>query len=91
MGFPKFIKDPDAVLDFGVDWSKWLETDETITSSEWLLPMGITSIDDSTDGKKTVVWLSGGTSGQMYTLTNRITTSAGRIDDRSINILVKER
>ena len=34
-----FTKDPDAVLDYSVDWSLWLAGD-TISSSEWLLDDG---------------------------------------------------
>ena len=30
----KFIKDPDAVLDYQADWSDWLG-DDTISSSSW--------------------------------------------------------
>lgn len=45
----------------------------------------------STDGTVTTVWLMGGTSGQVYTVTNRITTNQGRTDDRSLTILVEER
>jgi hypothetical protein len=37
------------------------------------------------------VWLSGGTVGERYTVTTRITTSAGRTDDRSIEIWVRQR
>ena len=28
-----FIKDPDAVLDYSVDWSKWLTGMEIVTSA----------------------------------------------------------
>ena len=34
-----FTKDPDAVLDYSVDWSLWLAGDE-ISTSEWLLEEG---------------------------------------------------
>ena len=36
-----FTKDPDAVLDYSVDWSLWLAGDE-ISTSEWLLEEGAT-------------------------------------------------
>ena len=31
-----FLKDPDAVLDYSVDWSKWLAGDQ-IQTSAWLV------------------------------------------------------
>ena len=34
-----FTKDPDAVLDYSVDWSLWLAGDQ-ISTSEWLLEEG---------------------------------------------------
>lgn len=91
-------KDPDAVLDFGFDWSKWLDNtiSEIVATSAWTADVGITidaSPDPTTvvDDNKTVVWLSGGTAGENYIVTNRITTDVGRIDDRSYRIHVKER
>ena len=42
-----FTKDPDAVLDYSVDWSLWLAGDE-ISSSEWLLEEGAL-IEKATD------------------------------------------
>ena len=90
-----YIKDPDAVLDYGVDWSPWLETGETISTSEWTAsPDGLTVMDEPApgmSGTSTLVWLSGGVAGRTYRVTNRITTTAGRIDERSIEIRVRER
>ena len=37
-----FTKDPDAVLDYSVDWSLWLAGDE-ISTSEWILEEGAPS------------------------------------------------
>lgn len=87
-----FLKDADAVLDFGVDWSNWLEDGDTISSSSWTVtPSTITT--DSTENTTTVakIWLSGGLTGTTYTATNRIVTSDGRTEDRSIYIKVVER
>lgn len=78
-----FQKDPDAVLDYLVDWTKWLGTD-SIDTSDWILPAGITE-DSSTNTTTTAtIWLSGGTPGVSYSIVNRITTAAGRTDDRTI-------
>ena len=38
----KYPKDPDATLDYGFDWSPWLEEDETLATSEWILSDGLT-------------------------------------------------
>ncbi len=83
-------KDPSAVLDFRVDWEPWLEGD-TITGSTWLPATGIVVDSAAFTTTSATVWLSGGTAGTVYTLTNRVTTAGGRTDDRSITILVGER
>ena len=87
-----FIKDPDAVLDYTLDWTKWLdEVGDTIETSTWIVPAGLTKVTETNTAKLATVWLSGGTVGENYTVTNRITTAAGRADDRSITIRVRER
>lgn len=85
-----FPKDPDAILDYSIDWETWLDGD-TISTSTWIVPTGITKDSDTYSTTATVIWLSGGTAGSSYSLTNRITTAGGRTEDRTIEILVKER
>jgi hypothetical protein len=85
-----FTKDPDAILDYAVDWSRWLAGD-TIAASVWIVPTGLTKATESNTATKAIVWLSGGSAGQNYTVTNRITTAAGRTEDRSFTIRVEER
>lgn len=84
-------KDPDAVLDYGLDWSDWLANSETITGSTWTPSAGITVESNSSTGSATTVWLSGGVAGLPYTVVNHITTNQGRQDDRTITIRVRER
>lgn len=88
-----WIKDPDAVLDYEVDWSQWLQTGETITVSLWTVtPSGtLTASSESSTPTSATVWLSGGSVGVNYRVTNQITTSDGRTDDRSLPILVTPR
>lgn len=88
---PSYIKDPNAVLDYGFDWSSWLATGETISTSTWVVPTGITKDSDSKTTTTTTIWLSGGTDGENYDVVNRIVTSAGRTDDRAITIKVRNR
>jgi hypothetical protein len=85
-----FVKDPDAVLDYKIDWSAWLGTD-TITASQWLSEDEALVIDsEEASDTETVVWLSGGEIRKRHLVTNRITTADGRTNDRSIRISIKE-
>jgi len=79
-------KDPDATLDWIFDWNSWLGPFETITNSEFVVDAGITVESSTFTNKTATVWLSGGTEGQVYRVTNRITSSDGRIDDRSFTL-----
>ncbi len=92
MSFEKWpaVKDPDGVEDFGFDWSAWLGVD-TISNSIWIVPADISKESDSNTTTTTTIWLSGGTSGSHYNLTNRITTVGGRTEDRTGVLKVKER
>ena len=87
-----FTKDPDAALDYGIDWEDWLNGD-TIATSTWTVPAGLTEDSDSATATVATVWVSGGTAGTEYVLTNRIVTtnSPARTEERSITILVTER
>jgi len=100
-------KDPNAVLDYLRDWGPetgaandgsidddgWLQGD-TISGSTWSFtgPDALLVIESSSNTTETAtVWLSGGTEGRSYTVTNRVTTAGGRTEDRSISIEVLER
>lgn len=80
-----FVKDPQAVLDYTIDWSRWLGND-TISTSTWTVPEGITKKTDSRTNTTATIWLSGGTAGTRYTLVNHIVTAGEREDDRTIHI-----
>lgn len=91
-----FTKDPDDILDYGFNWGdKWLSANEIITGSTWILSAGITAGNGSNGADaptytdtQTTVWLMGGSAGQPYTATNRITTNQGRQVDRTMTIRV---
>ena len=86
-----FLKDPDAVLDYMFDWSSWLQSGETISTSTMTASTGITVDSDVATTTTTTVWLSGGTAGVNYTVTNHITTSNSRAEDQTITIVCLER
>lgn len=82
-------KDPDDILDYGVDWSARLSGD-TLAASDWIVPDGITEDSASFSASSATIWLSGGTAGQSYAITNRVTTAAGRQFDATVTIQVVE-
>jgi hypothetical protein len=86
-----YAKDPDAVLDYQVDWSAWLGVGEEILTSQMIPEDGITVDSDSNTTTTATVWLSGGTAGEAYEVTNRITTTQARTDDRTLRIVVRQR
>jgi hypothetical protein len=86
------LKDPDERLDYTEDWDdEYLAVGETISSVTYTVPSGITNYSTSNTTTTTTIWLSGGTHGQEYLVSTRITTSAGRIAERSIKIIVRNR
>lgn len=86
-----FIKDPNAVLDYSIEWSKWLGSDQIATSAWTGSDPALEITNESNTATRTTVWLSGGAVGQSYTVTNQITTVGGRTDDRSFTIQVQDR
>lgn len=86
-----YTKDPDAVLDYIFDWSEWLATSETISTSVMTVSPGLTLDSDNHVSTQATAWVSGGTPGTPYTLANKITTNQGRTDERSITIRVTNR
>lgn len=84
----EYVKDPNAVLDYRVDWSSWLAASETISTSDFTVDAGLTKDSQSNTTTTATVWLSGGTEGTRYKITNRVTTNQGRTDDRSFLVRV---
>ena len=87
-----FVKDPNATLDFDVDWTLWLNGD-TIVASSWTVPAGLTTpfADTFTAAGIAKVWLGGGTVDSAYACVNHITTAGGRQDDRTLTIRVQDK
>ena len=98
-------KDPDEIIDYSVDWSRFLDTD-TISSVTWYI--------DDADGVKTQVtnadivnglqFVSGtntttvatirvslGTTNIRYNITCRVTTASGLQYERSIFLRVRDK
>ena len=89
------LKDPDAVLDYAVDWGAEYLDGDLLASSEWSVspdePGGVAVVGSGFDATSSTVKAAGGFAGVIYRLTNRVTTQSGRIDDRSIVLRVEKR
>jgi hypothetical protein len=88
--FQQFSKDPDAVLDYVVDWTAWLTPiSDTISAVQWTVATGLTMTAQINSSKTATIWLSGGTVNKTYLVTCRITTTGGRREDQSFNIFIE--
>lgn len=92
MSLTTYPKDPNATLDYSIDWSEWLASAESITCSIWT--RSATDLKQENEQLTTsvaTIWLSGGSVGAIYTVANKIGTSGGRIDERTVSIKVQQR
>lgn len=89
---PKGIKDPDAVLDFPIDFSAWLtDAGDTYQSHTVQVTGGLAVVSSSQALGVITPVLSGGNVGEVATFTIRIVTTGGRIDDRTFYLKIQER
>jgi hypothetical protein len=91
MPHPKFNKDPNATLDYTVDWRTWLPTGDMLVTGTWIVEAGLVVEQEDLATGTCSVWLSSGTAGILYEATNRITTLGGRINDQTLFIECKEK
>jgi hypothetical protein len=85
-------KDPDALLDYTIDWSAWLPTGDTLVNAVFSINDALASIASSAhDTTRATAWVQGGTVGVRAALRCRITTAEGRIDDRTVYLRIRER
>lgn len=91
----RFIKDPEAELDYSFNWNDWLDTTstppESIVSHVITVPDDLTLISSEKAGGVITVWLKGGTPQLTHRVECLITTSAGRKDERSFWLVIQER
>lgn len=83
----RYLKTLDSTLDYTEDWATWLGSD-TIATSDWAVPAGLTEVNTTQTATSATVWLSGGAAGTTYRVTNTITTAGGRIASSDVIIKV---
>jgi len=87
-----FRKDPNAVLDYVVDWgTNYLAIGETISSVTWTVATGITEDSSSNTPTTATIFLSGGSAGESYSIACKIVTNQSRTDERTFTIQVENR
>ena len=89
-----YLKDPDAQVDYAIDWALYLDG-QTIVDSAWSVEPdeagGLVVDEDSFALERTAARLSGGVVGHSYSISNLVTLTDGSADARSIILRVEER
>ena len=89
------LKDPQAALDYSVDWGADYLIGESLVASRWTVepdePGGIVIDSDRFEPTVATVVVHGGIAGRVYRLINIVTTSTARDDSRSLVLRVGER
>ena len=87
----KFIKQPNEILDYDVDYTDWFSNRSDAPSSiAVVVESGITLVGSLLTGMVAKVALSGGTDGTTYTVTVRLTTDSGMVKEADFQVKVKE-
>jgi hypothetical protein len=97
-------KDKDETLDYSLDWTRALESNETISVVTWRILSsgekvsfsagdtvdGLTNTTQTNTGVIATLYLSGGQDNQQYKLYCAVTTSQGRTKERAVTIKIRE-
>ena len=89
------LKDPQAILDYAVNWaSEYLDSDQILQSGWTVEPGeegGAEIVANDVVGGAAIVKVGGGIAGHLYRLTNHVLLESGREDSRSIILRVELR
>lgn len=90
-------KDTEAVLDYSINWGDWMPTGDSVNTSTFT----ITAISGDTDALTVnssaistnvcTAVISGGTAGNIYTVSNTIATANNITERRHFRVCVKAR
>lgn len=88
----RWTQDPDAVLDYTLDWTALLVAGDSVTATDFTTsPPDLSVLSQNNDGPLATVWLWQGNTGVTYNVTCHITTAGGRQDDRTFKLFLKEK
>jgi hypothetical protein len=94
----RFTKQPAEVKDYDVNYAPWLDPMVDTIASHTVVAECTSDPDDTAleidstvqTTKALKLWISGGTDGQKYKITIRVTTAGGRIDESELAFTVKD-
>ncbi len=90
-----YLKAPDAVLDYAIDWAAGYLDVQTLTTSAWSVmptePGGLAVQTQSFTTTKTTATMIGGVAGHLYHIANHVVFSDGRAETRSLSVRVELR
>lgn len=86
----KVVQDPSSRILRALNYADWLQQGDSISTSTWTLPPALTLVASSHTTTLALFTITGGVDGQNYEVTNRITTTKGDWDDKTILIKVRE-
>lgn len=90
-----YLKDPHSRVDYAMDWAAGYVEGRVLAVSAWSVvptePGGVAVDAQSFDLTRAAATLVGGIPGHVYSVTNRVTFSDERSDDRSITLRVEGR
>ena len=90
-GLPTILKDPNAVLDYTWDFTRWIPPGDVIVEAVPTATGGLTTSTVTITSPKVVVWVSGGNVDTTASVTLHITTQQGRVDDRTLYFDIRNR
>lgn len=90
---PTIVKDPQAVLDYSASWAAWLAgVNDTLVSAAVTAETPLVVQGDVTFSAGVVTaMIGGGALNKLHRVTFSIFTAAGRADQRSIYLRVRDR
>lgn len=87
----RFTKQPGETLDYDIDFSDWfLDREDVPASFTTVVPTGITLVSSVRLGTVVKLVLAGGTSGEKYQITVRMTTDTDLVKEADFIVSVKE-
>ena len=85
------VKSPVATVRIGIDWSRLLDTDDTVSTSTWSCEDSeILFSREQLTGSTAACRISGGIAGHTYKVYNTITTRSGDTDRRYILVEIED-